>query len=111
MSQKYHYDSLFLSTLFNQFLGLKYDLYFLKSSLPTNTPPTQNMTSPIIRDIVESVILVLASISRNGIIAMKRKNGIQKIIKNIPTLIIQFFFFILFMLANVKVFYLLVCRS
>lgn len=62
--------------------------------MPTNIPPSQNITSPIIRDIVETVILVLLSISRNGIIAIKRKNGIQRTIKNIPAFIVQFFVFI-----------------
>ena len=68
--------------------------------MPTKIPPDQNNTSPTIRDMVESVILVLASISRNGIMGMKRKKGIQKTIKNIPTLIFQFFFFISFVLNN-----------
>ena len=64
-------------------------------------PPPQNRISPITKEIVESIILLLASMSRNGIAGMKRKKGIQKIIKNRPTLIFQFFFFISSMRVNV----------
>lgn len=78
----------------NQFFGLKYDLYFVKSSLPTSRPPDQNRTSPVTNETVEAVILILFSKSRKGIRGSIKKNGIHAMINIIPTRNLQFLFFI-----------------
>ena len=64
----------------------------MKSSLPTSKPPDQNKTSPVISDAVLKVILSLFSRSRKGKTGIIRKNGIQAIIRIIPSLNCQFFF-------------------
>lgn len=84
-----------------QFFGFKRFLYFVKSSLPTSNPPLQNTTSIKIRLVLIAITFVFVGKSKSGMTKVAAKKTPEKIIRNIPNLICQFFEFFISFPSNV----------
>ncbi len=86
----------------NQFLGSSCFLYLVKSFFPTSNPPVQKTTSISIKLIVEAITFVLVGRSNKGIIKVAAKNTPENIIRNMPSLICQFFVFFILLFTEVN---------